>query len=185
MRYEVSNQQQIKVRGGNSPQFPMQYNLSSTSLHSSNSSSDSLSYQPSMVTGSNSKSAKKHRMIEMKMLTSLRNLLMVLALSIHSIFEGMTIGLEDTESGVWKLFLAISIHAIAIVFCIGTEMIAMDTTIYKIVMYMVVLSMITPIGVFIGILECEIQANKEPFLETKNFHFKFYIHVCHVSNYIY
>jgi len=86
------------------------------------------------------------------MVTSLRSFLMILALSIHSIFEGMTIGLEETESGVWKLFVAISLHATAIVFCIGTEMIAMNTRIYKIVMYMVVLSIVTPIGVLIGII---------------------------------
>jgi hypothetical protein len=28
-------------------------------------------------------------------------------------------GLEETSSGVWKLFTAVIIHAIAIVFCIG------------------------------------------------------------------
>ena len=32
------------------------------------------------------------------------------------------LGLEETESGVWKLFAAIIVHAIAIVFCIGNKM---------------------------------------------------------------
>ena len=31
-------------------------------------------------------------------------------------------GLEESDSGVWKLFLAVSLHAVAISFCIGTEM---------------------------------------------------------------
>ena len=77
---------------------------------------------------------------------------MVVALSIHSIFEGMAIGLEETESGVWKLFLAVSLHATAILFCIGTEMVAMDTKIYNMVVYMMILSIITPLGVLFGII---------------------------------
>ena len=98
------------------------------------------------------KSDMKSKRQEKKMLTSLRSFLMVLALSIHSIFEGMAIGLEETEAGVWKLFLAVSIHATAIVFCIGTEMISSGTKKSQIVMYMVVLSIVTPIGVLIGII---------------------------------
>ena len=34
----------------------------------------------------------------------------------------ITPGLEQNESGVWKLFLAVAIHSSAIIFCIGTEM---------------------------------------------------------------
>merc|ERR1719347_802150 len=97
----------------------------------------------------------KNQKTERKMLTSLRSFLMVLALSIHSIFEGMAIGLEETEGGVWKLFLAVSIHSTAIVFCIGTEMIALNTKTSLIVIYMVVLSLVTPIGVIIGIIVTE------------------------------
>ena len=42
----------------------------------------------------------------------------------HSLFEGMAIGLEESSSGVWTLMLAISIHAVPIVFCVGTDMIS-------------------------------------------------------------
>ena len=45
-----------------------------------------------------------------------------------------------------------TIHATAIVFCIGTEMISSGTKRLKIVIYMVVLSIVTPIGVLIGII---------------------------------
>jgi hypothetical protein len=31
------------------------------------------------------------------------------------------LGLEETTSGVWKLFTAVIIHAVAIVFCIGEQ----------------------------------------------------------------
>jgi hypothetical protein len=32
------------------------------------------------------------------------------------------LGLEETTSGVWKLFTAVIIHAVAIVFCIGEQL---------------------------------------------------------------
>ena len=90
-----------------------------------------------------------------KVATFLTSFVVVLALSIHSVFEGMAIGLEEKEQGVWKLFLAVAIHATAIIFCIGTEMIADNTKTSLIVIYMVVLSLVTPIGVVIGIVVTE------------------------------
>ena len=44
----------------------------------------------------------------------------MIALSLHSLFEGMAVGLEESSGGVWQLFMAIAIHSTAIVFCIGT-----------------------------------------------------------------
>ena len=52
------------------------------------------------------------------------SVMVVVALSVHSLFEGMAIGLEESSSGVWTLMLAISIHAVPIVFCVGTDMIS-------------------------------------------------------------
>ena len=157
----------LAIGGKTSPFSSYRYNLSTASLtsYTTHSTDNGFPGQTSVVTttisntttrssslNSSITTSKKHKKSEGKMVTSLRSFLMVLALSIHSIFEGMTIGLEETESGVWKLFLAVSLHATAIVFCIGTEMIAMNTRIYKIVMYMVVLSIVSPIGVLIGII---------------------------------
>jgi len=90
-----------------------------------------------------------------KVASFLTSFVVVLALSIHSVFEGMAIGLEEKESGVWKLFIAVAIHATAIIFCIGTEMIADNTKTSLIVTYMVVLSLVTPLGIIIGIIVTE------------------------------
>jgi len=86
------------------------------------------------------------------LLSSLRSLLTVLALSVHSIFEGMAIGMEGTDAGVWKLFLAVAIHSTAIVFCVGTEMTAPGIRKRSVVLYMSILSIVTPLGVLIGII---------------------------------
>ena len=37
------------------------------------------------------------------------------------------LGLQENNSDVWKLFAAVIVHAVAIQFCIGTEMITMGT----------------------------------------------------------
>merc|ERR1712055_860857 len=86
------------------------------------------------------------------LITHLRSALVILALSIHSLFEGMAVGLEESDSGVWKLFLAIAIHGSAIAFCIGTEMVTTGIKKRSIVLYMSVLSIFSPLGVLIGIL---------------------------------
>lgn len=50
---------------------------------------------------------------------AIRGFLLVFALSFHSIFEGMAIGLQTTMKDVWFLFAAVTVHELAIMFCIG------------------------------------------------------------------
>ena len=76
---------------------------------------DAVGKQP-MTTFNRPKTTKD----SMKMVSSLRGFLVLVALSVHSLFEGMAVGLEESSVGVWQLFLAIAIHSTAIVFCIGT-----------------------------------------------------------------
>ena len=117
-----------------------------TVLHSAN--NDSLALEAIVFTTSH----KNYHKPEMKMLESLRISSMLVLVSIRSIFEGMAIGLEKTEAGVWQLFLAVSLHSVAMLFCIGREMIDMNTKTCRIVMHMIGLSLVTPIGVIIGVI---------------------------------
>jgi len=113
--------------------------------NSYNLATDSLAIQK---TPSKTKQARYSR----DLLTSVREVMMVMALSVHSLFEGLAVGLEDSSGGVWQLFLAIAIHSIAIVFCIGTDMVNNGANQARIIFSMVVLSLVTPIGVLVGIL---------------------------------
>ena len=56
------------------------------------------------------------------MSTSFRDFLTVLALSLHAIFEGLAVGLEDDAEGVWVLFAAVCSHKFVMSFCIGVEL---------------------------------------------------------------
>lgn len=86
---------------------------------------------------------------------AIRGFLLVAALSFHSIFEGMAIGLQPTLSDVWFLFTAVIVHELAIMFCIGMEMLASKLRVLLYVVYMVELGLITSIGVGVGIVVTE------------------------------
>ncbi|PNF35346.1 Zinc transporter ZIP1 [Cryptotermes secundus] len=86
------------------------------------------------------------------MVGGLRRFLVVVALSFHSVFEGLAIGLQHTQRDVWYLFTAVSIHACAILFCIGLELVTSGIRLLNLVLYVVILSLVSPLGVVVGIL---------------------------------
>jgi zinc transporter 1/2/3 len=83
---------------------------------------------------------------------SVRRFLVVVALSCHSVFEGLAIGLQQTQRDVWYLFTAVTIHACAILFCVGLELVTSGIRLLNLVLYVVILSLVSPLGVVIGIL---------------------------------
>lgn len=99
-----------------------------------------------------------------------RDLLTIMALSFHSLFEGLAIGIEDSADDVWTLFLgrlhrrnhlinhhfpfswaAIAIHKLVIIFCIGVELVTAGTSVAFFTLYMVTFALMSPLGVAIGI----------------------------------
>ena len=89
---------------------------------------------------------------ERKLLFCVRNFFMLLALSIHGIFEGMAIGLQLTSHDVWKLFVALSLHEIPVLFCVGMEMFNMGIKKLHIIAYFISLGIISSVGIIIGIV---------------------------------
>ncbi|KAG0717926.1 Zinc transporter ZIP1 [Chionoecetes opilio] len=87
--------------------------------------------------------------------SNLRSLLVILALSFHSIFEGLAVGLQERSVDVWYLLGAISAHKFVIAFCMGLELLAGGTSAGLMVIYMVVFALVSPLGVAFGILVTE------------------------------
>lgn len=85
----------------------------------------------------------------------IRNILIVIAISFHGIFEGMAIGLQGTSADVWYLFLAVSLHECTILFCIGVELISSKTKVFRMIIYILVVSLVSPVGIAIGIIISE------------------------------
>ncbi|XP_049877532.1 zinc transporter ZIP1-like [Pectinophora gossypiella] len=83
---------------------------------------------------------------------ALRGLLIVLALSIHELFEGLAVGLESSAANVWYMFGAVSAHKYIIGFCIGVELLAAGTKRWLSVLYVFTFSFVSALGIGIGIL---------------------------------
>ncbi|XP_069138213.1 zinc transporter ZIP1-like [Argopecten irradians] len=81
----------------------------------------------------------------------IRVVILVIALSIHMIFEGMAIGLQDTTAGMWTLVAALSVHKAVIVFSVGLKLKEIVESNLKIILYIAYLSVVSPIGIAIGI----------------------------------
>ncbi|XP_043663133.1 zinc transporter ZIP2 [Drosophila teissieri] len=83
--------------------------------------------------------------------SSARGLGIILALSLHELFEGMAIGLEDTVSTVWFMFGAVSAHKFVLAFCVGMELLVARTRSSLAILYLMTFSIVTPIGIGIGL----------------------------------
>merc|ERR1711963_966179 len=149
------------------------YNVSSATLTSYTTHADGDSLDASLpnhmglpVVKQKHKKSTNSLPNEKMILSSLRNFLVVLALSIHSIFEGMAIGLQENNSDVWKLFAAVIVHAVAIQFCIGTEMITMGTKKLQIFLYMFTLASVTSLGIIIGMVITDYAISDDSGLQT-------------------
>jgi len=84
--------------------------------------------------------------------TSVQGLLTVLALSFHAIFEGLAVGLEPSINSVAYLAAAIATHKLVISFCIGMELYVAGASTRTILSYMSIFSMVTPIGIAVGLV---------------------------------
>lgn len=84
--------------------------------------------------------------------SALRGLLIVLALSIHELFEGLAVGLESSVANVWYMFGAVSAHKYIIAFCIGVELLVAGTKRWLSIVYIFTFSFMSALGIGIGIL---------------------------------
>ena len=77
---------------------------------------------------------------------SLRGLIVIVALSLHEILEGLAVGLQRDSSGVWQLFAAVAAHKYVISFCVGLELATTGVAMLIHCVYILVFSLVTPIG---------------------------------------
>ena len=82
---------------------------------------------------------------------TLRGFLVILALSLHAVFEGIAMGLTNEESSVWFLFFAVASHKYVISFCVGMQFVASGIKNWVTVLYVATFALISPLGAGIGI----------------------------------
>ncbi|KAF2073300.1 hypothetical protein CYY_005399 [Polysphondylium violaceum] len=80
--------------------------------------------------------------------------LLVIALSIHSIFEGLALGIQNTESHVIDIMIAIFAHKILAAFALGVAIVTNTSrpSIVKLSLLILVFSLASPIGSIIGMI---------------------------------
>ena len=78
--------------------------------------------------------------------------MLVLALSLHSIFEGLAIGLQPTTKSVLAIFLPVALHKSILAFALGMNLSLSKLTVTSIIRSNLVFAVTSPIGIFIGIL---------------------------------
>ncbi|XP_042883430.1 zinc transporter ZIP1-like [Penaeus japonicus] len=76
----------------------------------------------------------------------------VVALSFHSVMEGLALGLEERSQDVWILLAALTSHKIFIAFSMSMELLEVGVSMKPFVASMVVFSLASPIGGLIGAL---------------------------------
>jgi len=79
-----------------------------------------------------------------------RGFLVILALSIHDLFEGVALGVARRESSVWFLLLAFASHKWVIAGCLGLAWARSALKPLVAILYMTVFCMVSPIGVGVG-----------------------------------
>lgn len=82
---------------------------------------------------------------------SVRGLLVVLALSVHELFEGLAVGLQTSTSYVWYMLGAVSAHKLVIAFCVGMELVSSNTKYVLTLVYISTFALVSPIGIGIGL----------------------------------
>lgn len=80
-----------------------------------------------------------------------RSATLILALSIHSVVEGVALGVGDNSSETIALFLSLMVHKLIVAFSVGLQLARTHAHQYRwVVVSMVTLAMMTPVGALIG-----------------------------------
>ena len=84
-----------------------------------------------------------------------RSIILLLALSLDCLFEGLSLGLMRTTPAVWNMFIAIATHESVVVFTMGLELVKVHPP-RRVVFISVMFGLMCPIGGAIGTCVMEI-----------------------------
>ncbi|XP_065179465.1 zinc transporter ZIP1-like [Sycon ciliatum] len=82
---------------------------------------------------------------------TLGSLVLLAALSLHTLFEGLALGLQSDTDGVIEIFIAILLHKCVLAFALGIRMVKLKATTRRILLAALLFAGMSPIGGAIGI----------------------------------
>ncbi|KAJ7986193.1 hypothetical protein DPEC_G00348240 [Dallia pectoralis] len=98
-----------------------------------------------------------HVHVDLQAHSSFRSFMLFLSLSLHSVFEGLAIGLQTTDSKVLEICIAIVVHKSIIVFSLSVKLVQSNVPPVWVAAYVGVFAMMSPIGIALGIGVTEAQ----------------------------
>lgn len=84
--------------------------------------------------------------------TGLRHLILLLAVSIHSLFEGVTLGLQTSQVKVFHLFLAVLFHEMLVALALGANIAKLNLSLLSSLKYIMIVTGSIPVGILLGLL---------------------------------
>ncbi|KAM3927173.1 zinc transporter ZIP1-like [Leptodactylus fuscus] len=103
--------------------------------------------------------ARRHFHVDFNAHSSFRSFILILSLSLHSVFEGIAIGLQSAQSEVLQIAVAILIHKSIIAVSLSLLLMQSNVKTRWFVLSIVTFALMSPIGISIGIGVMETQAN--------------------------
>lgn len=103
----------------------------------------------------------QHHHQEASQLGSIRSFMLLLALSVHTVFEGLALGLQQHNTDVWNLFIAIIFHKSVIAFSMGVQFAEQLKSFRNAVAFIILFAIMSPIGVVIGTVIVALQGTGE------------------------
>eukprot|EP00117_Sycon_ciliatum_P021212 scpid53315/ scgid18659/ Zinc transporter ZIP3; Solute carrier family 39 member 3; Zrt- and Irt-like protein 3 len=82
---------------------------------------------------------------------SFGSLVLLAALSLHSLFEGLALGLQGSANSTIQIFIAVLVHKCVLAFALGIRMVKYQSSTKRIVLAALIFAAMSPIGGTIGI----------------------------------
>lgn len=103
--------------------------------------------------------ARRHFHVDFNAHSSFRCFVLLLSLSLHSIFEGIAIGLQSAQTEVLQIAIAILIHKSIIAVSLSLLLMQSNVKVKWFVLSIVMFALMSPIGISIGIGVMQTQAS--------------------------
>ncbi|XP_035274551.1 zinc transporter ZIP1 [Anguilla anguilla] len=108
----------------------------------------------------------QHVHVDLQAHSSFRSFILFLSLSLHSVFEGLAIGLQSTESKVLEICIAILVHKSIIVFSMSVKLVQSAVKPLWVAAYVGVFSVMSPLGIAVGISVMEAQLESSALIQS-------------------
>ncbi|XP_077119694.1 zinc transporter ZIP1-like [Ranitomeya variabilis] len=110
--------------------------------------------------------ARRHFHVDFNAHSSFRSFILILSLSLHSIFEGIAIGLQSADTEVLQIAIAILIHKSIIAVSLSLLLMQSNVKVKWFVLSMVMFALMSPIGIGIGIGVMQTQSNESSLIQA-------------------